>query len=224
MMETLKKAKRVKAVCSDEGVETIKRPRRVKTVCLDKDEEGIQLDDYMEKIHDNLYLSVTNFCGECLIHIRKYYLKDGCLKPKTEGCVFTVNQFAIFRDILHDLEERSWALTEGMPVVKYENFVGTWRVTVDVFANVGIHKFAVRKEQLVAVKKGISFPLGLFQPLFREIKNLITRFPSLASVQPCYKSLHTPLGGCEICRPFDKYKGNNDYANNIPVIVDGKLS
>ena len=52
-METLKKAKRVKAVCSDEGVETIKRPRRVKTVCLDKDEEGIQLDEYLEKIHDN---------------------------------------------------------------------------------------------------------------------------------------------------------------------------
>ena len=78
----------------------------------------------------------ANFCGEYLIHIRKYYLKDGCLKPKTEGCVFTVNQFAIFREILHDLEERSWALEEGMPVVEYDNFVGPWRVTVDVFANV----------------------------------------------------------------------------------------
>ena len=226
MMETLKKAKRVKAVCSDEGVETIRRPRRVKTVCLDKDEEGIQLDEYLEKIHDNLYLSVANFCGEYLIHIRKYYLKDGCLKPKTEGCVFTVNQFAIFRDIRHDLEERSWALEEGMPIVEYENFVGTWRVTVDVFANVGIHKFYFNadKGQLVAVKKGISFPLGLFQSLVREINNLLTRFPSLASVQPCYKSLYTPLGGCEICRPFDKYIDNNDYANNIPVIVNGKLS
>ena len=78
-------------------------------VYIHKDEEGIQLDDYLEKIHDNLYLSVANLCGEHLIHIRKYYLKDGCFKPKTEGCVFSVNQFAIFRDILHDIEERSWA-------------------------------------------------------------------------------------------------------------------
>ena len=196
----------------------VKRPRRVKAVCLDKDEEGIQLDDYLEKIQDNLYLSVANFCGEYLIHIRKYYLKDGCLKPKTEGCVFTVNQFAIFREILHDLEERSWALEEGMPVVEYDNFVGSWRVTVDVFENVSVHKFAVRKEQLVALNKGISFPLSLFQSLVREINNLLTRFPSLVSVQPCYKTLHTPLGGCDICRPFDKYKDNNDGTSLIPSI------
>ena len=165
----------------------VKRPRRVKAVCLDKDKKGIQLDDYLEKIHDTLYLSEANFCGENLIHIREYYLKDGCLKPKTEGCLFTVNQFAIFREILHDFEERSWTLEEGMPVVEYDNFVGPRRFIVDVFANVSIHKFAVRKEQLVALYKGISFPLGLFQSLVREINNLLTRFPSLVSVQPCYK-------------------------------------
>ena len=162
-------------------------------------------------------MSVANLCGEYLIHVRKYYLKDG-LKPKTEGCVFSVNQFAIFRDILHDIEDYSWALEEGMPVVEYDNFAGLWCVIVDVFANVSIHKFAVRKEQIVALNKGISFPLGLFQPLVREINNLLSRFPSLASVQPCYKKLHTPLGGCDICRPFDKYKYNNDHAYKIPSI------
>ena len=102
----------------------------MKAVCLDKDKEGIQLDEYLEKIHDNLYLIVANFCGEYLIDIRKYCLKDGCLKPKTECVyrqpVFTVNQFAIFLEILHDLEERYWALEEGMPVVEYENFVRPW--------------------------------------------------------------------------------------------------
>ena len=123
----------MKAVSLDGGVESIKKPRRMKAVCLDTDEEGVQLDDYLEKIHDNIYLSVANFCGEYLIHIQKYYLKDGCLRPKTEGCVFSINQFAIFRDILHDLEERSWTLEQGMPVVEYENLAGPWRVTVNAF-------------------------------------------------------------------------------------------
>ena len=88
--------------------------------------------------------------------------------------------------------------------------------TVDVFENVGVHKFAVRKEQLVALNKGVSFSLSLFQSLVREINNLLTRFPSLVSVQPCYKTLHTPLGGCEICRPFDK--DNNDGTSLISSI------
>ena len=132
--------------------------------------------------------------------------------------MFSVNQFAIFRDILHDIEERSSALEQSMPVVKYQNFIGPWSVTVDVFANVSIHKFAVRKEQVVALNKGISFPLSLFQSLVREINNLLSRFPSLASVQACYKTLHTPLRGCEICRPFDTYIDNNDDAGLIPSI------
>ena len=193
-MEPVKKARKEKAVSLEEGVENIKKPRRVKTVCLDTDEEGMQLGDYLEKIHDNIYLSVANFCGEFLIHIRKYYLKDGCLRPKTEGCVLSINQFVIFRDILHDLEERSWALEQDMPVIQYENFAGPWRVTVDAFENVGIHKFyfSTDKEQVVALNKGISFSLSLFQSLLREINILLSRFPSLTSVQPCYKSLHTP--------------------------------
>ena len=87
-MDTIKWPRRVKSAV--EGVKTMKRPRRVKSLCLDKDEDGMQLDDHLEKIHDNLYLSVANFCGGYLIHIRKHYLKDGCLKPKTEGCAFSV--------------------------------------------------------------------------------------------------------------------------------------
>ena len=89
--------------------------------------------------------------------------------------MFTVNQFAIFREILHDLEERSWALEEGMPVVEYDNFVGPWRVIVDVFANSQYTQILFqRKGQLVALNKGISFPLGLFQSFFRKINILLT--------------------------------------------------
>ena len=126
--------------------------------------------------------------------------------------MFSISQFAIFRDILSDIEERCWALEEAMPVVEYKNFVGPWRVSVDVFGNIGIWKFYFneRKEELIALNKGISFPLNLFRPLNPEIANLLTRFSSLMSTQPCYKTLHSPLGGCDICQPFDKYRDNDN--------------
>ena len=64
-----------------------------------------------------------------------------------------------------------------MSVLEYDNFVGPWHVIDDVFANVSIHKFTVLKEKLVALNKGISFPLGLFQSLVREIKKTSDSFP-----------------------------------------------
>ena len=109
------------------------------------------------------------------------------------------------------IESRYWALEEGLSLRPFEQFVGPWKLNVDIFGNINVfkHYYDPASGQLMPSKKGISFPLSYYRPLTREIYNLLERFPILKSIVACNKSVHNPSDKCDICDPFDKFRTCN---------------
>ena len=174
------------------------------------------LSDYLEKIAGDVYLGISEFCGDNYISVRRYYT-DGCgdLRSRKEGAALTLGQFAIFLDSMPEIESRYWGMEEGLSVSPFEQYVGPWKLNIDIFGNFSIwkHYYNQMRRQLVPLNKGISFPLSYYRPLAREIYNLLERYPTLKHALPCYKSTHSPLEKCVNCSPFERYMGIGD--NNI---------
>ena len=142
------------------------------------------------------------------MHLRRFYSDcDWNLRPRKEGASLTLDQFAILVDTMSEIESRYWALEEGLSVSLFEQFVGPWKLKIDIFGNFSIwkHCYNRTKNQLVPLNKGISFSLSYYRPLAREIYNLLERYSSLKHTLPCYKSTHSTLEKCEICHPFKRY-------------------
>ena len=180
---------------------------------MDKYEECPPLlADYLEKIAGDIYLAVTEFSGENYVSIRRYFTdRDGNLRPRKEGALLTLPQFAILVDSMSEIESRYWGMEEGLSLRPFEQFVGPWKMNIDIFGNFSIWKqyFNQTKNQLVPLNKGISFPLSYYRPLAREIYNLLERYSSLKHALPCYKSMHSPLEKCDICTPFERFRSVN---------------
>ena len=146
-----------------EIMETIRKVRRVETVRVDKYEECPPLlGDHLEKIAGDIYLGVTEFSGENYVSIRRYFTdRDGNLRPRKEGVSLTLPQFAILVDSMSEIESRYWGMEEGLSLRPFEQFVGPWKMNIDIFGNFSIweHYYNQTKNQLVPLNKGISFPL-----------------------------------------------------------------
>ena len=171
------------------------------------------LSDYLEKITGDIYLTLGEFCGENYVSVRRYYTdRDGNLIPRKEGVALTLGQFAILVDSMSEIESRYWAFEEGLSVSPFVQYVGPWKISIDIFGNLSFwkHYYDQTKNQLVPLKKGISFPLAYYRPLAREIYNLLERYPTLKHALPCYKSTHSPIEKCDNCSSFDRYKPNTD--------------
>ena len=188
-------------------MEPVRKVRRVETVRVDE-ECPILLSDYLEKIAGEVYISVTEFSGENFVHLRRYYTdRDGNLRPRKEGAALTLGQFAMLVDSMYEIEFRYWALEEGLPVSPFEQYVGPWKLNIDVFGNFSIwkHYYNQTKNQVVQLNKGISFPLSYYGSLAREIYKLLERYPTLKHALPCYKSTHSPIEKCDNCYPFERF-------------------
>ena len=170
------------------------------------------LSDYLEKIAGDIYLAVTEFSGENYVNIRRYYSdRDGDLRSRKEDASMTLGRFAILIDPMSEIESRYWALEEGLSLRPFKQFVGPWKLNIDIFGNCSIwkHYYNQTKNQLVPFNKGISFPLSYYRPLAREIYNLLERYTVLKHALPCYKSTHSPLEKCDICHPFERFRPDN---------------
>ena len=100
-------------------METIRKVRRVEAVRVDE-ECPILLSDYLEKIAGDIYLTLSEFCGDNYVSIRRFYTdRDGNLKPRKEGAALSLGQFAILVDSMSEIESRYWALEEGLSVVPF---------------------------------------------------------------------------------------------------------
>ena len=83
-----------------EIMETIRKVRSVEAVRLDE-ECPMLLSDYLEKIAVDIYLTLSEFCGENYVSIRRYYTDcDGNLRPRKEGAALSLGQFAILVDTM----------------------------------------------------------------------------------------------------------------------------
>ena len=104
------------------------------------DEEcPILLSDYLEKIAGDIYLTLSEFCGDNYVSIRRFYTdRDGNLKPRKEGAALSLGQFAILVDSMYEIESRYWASEEGLSVVPFEQYLGPWKLNIDVFGNFSI--------------------------------------------------------------------------------------
>ena len=178
------------------------------------DEEcPILLSDYLEKIAGDIYLTLSEFCGENYVSIRRFYTdRDGNLKPRKEGAALSLGQFAILVDSMPEIESRYWASEEGISVSPFVQYAGTWKLNIDIFGNFSIwkHYYDQTKNQLVPLNKGITFPLSYYRMLAREIYHLLERYPTLKHALPCYKSTHSIREKCDKCSSFDRYKPNTD--------------
>ena len=190
-------------------METVRNVRRVNAVRVEKYEEcPILLSDYLKKIAGDIYLAVMEFSGENYVSIRRYYTdRDGNLRPRKEGAALSLGQFAILVDSMSEIESRYWALEEGLSLRPFEQFVGPWKLNIDIFENFSIwkHYYNQTKNQLVPLNKGIPFPLSYYRPLAREIYNLLERYTALKNALPCYNSTHSPLEKCDICHPIRSF-------------------
>ena len=82
---------------------------------MDDEECPPLLSDYLEKIAGDIYIAVSEFCGENFVSIRRFYTdRDGNLRPRKEGAALTQPQFAILVDSMYEIESRYWALKEGL--------------------------------------------------------------------------------------------------------------
>ena len=119
-------------------MEPVRKVRRVETVPVDE-ECPILLSDYLEKIAGEVYIAVTEFSGENFVHLRRYYTdRDGNLRPRKEGAALTLGQFAMLVDSMYETEFRYWALEEGLPISPFEQYVGPWKLNIDIFGNFSI--------------------------------------------------------------------------------------
>ena len=204
-------------------METIRKVRRVETVRVDIEECPLLLSDYLEKIAEDIYLTLSKFYCENFVSIRRYYTdRDGNLRPRKEGAALTLEQFAILVDSMSEIESRYWASEEGLSVSPFVQFIGPWKLNIDIFGNLSIwkHYYNQTKNQLVPLNKGISFPLSYYRPLAREIYNLLERYPTLKHAFPRYKSTHSPLEKCKICHPFEPYIPKADEVFSIESLAN----
>ena len=171
------------------------------------------LADYLEKIAVDIYPTLSEFCGENYVFIRRYYTdRDGNLRPRKKGAALSLGQFAILVDSMYEIESRYWASEEGLSLSPFEQYVGPWKLNIDIFGNFSIrkHYYDQTKNQLIPLNKGITFPLSYYRTLAKEIYHLLERYPTLKHAFPCYKSMHSPIEKCNNCSPFDRYKPNTD--------------
>ena len=177
-------------------METIRKVKRVDAVRVDE-ECPILLSDYLEKITGDIYLTLGEFCGENYVSVRRYYTdRDGNLRPRKEGTALTLGQFAIFVDSMSEIESRYWSFEEGLSVSPFVQYVGPWKMNIDIFGNFSIWKqyFTTKpRTSWYRLNKGISFPLSYYRQLAREIYHLLERYPTLKHALPCYKSTHSPI-------------------------------
>ena len=165
---------------------------------MDKYEDyPLLLSDYLENIVGDLYMTVNEFEGENYIHIRRFYTdRGGNLRPRKDGCSFTISQIPMLLETMGHIESRYWALDEGISLRPFEQFVGPWKFNVDIFGNINVfkHYYDPASGQLMPSKKGISFLLIHYRPLAREIFNLLERFPILKSMVALQQVRTQPLG------------------------------
>ena len=117
-------------------MQTIRKVGRVEAVRVEDEKCPALLSDYLEKIAGNIYLTVTEFSGENYVSIRRYYTdREGDLRPRKEGASMTLCQFAILIDSMSEIESRYWSLEEGLSLRPFEQFVGPWKLNIDIFGN-----------------------------------------------------------------------------------------
>ena len=178
------------------------------------DEEcPILLSDYLEKSAGDIYLTLSEFCGDNYVSTRRFYTdRDGNLRPRKEGAALSLGQFAILVDSMFEIESRYWALEEGLSVSPFVQYVGPWKLTIDILGNLSIwkHYYDPTKNQLIPLHKCITFSLSYYRPLAREIYKLLERYPTLKHALPCYESTHSLSEKCDNCSSFDRYKPNTD--------------
>ena len=145
-------------------METIRKVRRVETVRVDKYEDyPLLLSDCLKNIVGDLYMTVNEFEGENYIHIRRFYTdRGGNLRPRKDGCSFTISQVPMLLETMGHIESRYCAMEEGLTLRPFEQFVGPWKFNVDIFGNINVfkHYYDPASDQLMPSKKGISFPLS----------------------------------------------------------------
>ena len=79
---------------------------------------------------------MTEFSGENYVCIRRYFTdRDGNLRPRKEGASLTLPQFAILVDSMSEIESRYWSDGEGLSLRPFEQFVGPWKMNIDIFGN-----------------------------------------------------------------------------------------
>ena len=138
-------------------METIRKVRRVEAVRVDEECPTL-LSDYLEKITGDIYLTLGEFCGENYVSVRRYYTdRDGNLRPKKEGVALTLGQFAILVDSMSEIESRYWAFEEGLSVSPFVQYVGPWKISIDIFGNLSFwkHYYDQTKNLLMPLNKGI---------------------------------------------------------------------
>ena len=194
-------------------METVRKVRRVEAVRVDKYEDcPLLLSDYLENIVGDWYMTVNEFEGENYIHIRRFYTDRGRnLRPRKDGCLFTISQVPMLLETMGHIESRYRALEGGVSLRPFEQFVAPRKFNVDILGNINVfkHYYNPASGQLMPSKKRISFLLIHYRPLAREIFNLLERFPILKSIVACNKSVHNPFDKCDICDPFDNFRTCN---------------
>ena len=150
--------------CFNEIMETIRKVKRVDAVRVDE-ECPILLSDYLEKFAGDIYLTLSEFCGDNYVSIRRYYTdRDGNLRPRKEGAALSLGQFAILVDSMYEIESRYWAFEEGLSVSPFVQYVGPWKLSIDVFGNFSIWKhYYNQTKNLLMSEQGYYFPVDVLQ-------------------------------------------------------------
>ena len=146
-------------------METIRKVRKVEAVRVDEECPTL-LSDYLEKITGDIYLTLGEFCGENYVSVRRYYTdRDGNLRPRKEGVALTLGQFAILVDSMSEIESRYWAFEEELSVSPFVQYVGPWKISIDIFGNLSIwkHYYDQTKKSFHASEQGHFFSFVVLQ-------------------------------------------------------------
>ena len=131
-------------------METVRKVRRVETVRVDKYEDyPLLLSDYLKNIVGDLYMTVNEFEGENYIHIRRFYTdRGGNLRPRKDGCSFTINQIPMLLETMGHIESRYWAMDERLSLRPFEQFVGPWKFNVDILETLAYSNITTTQRQV----------------------------------------------------------------------------
>ena len=120
-------------------MDTMEKVRRLESRRVDNEEWPMLLSDYLENIVENLYLTVKEFEGENYMHIRKFFTdREVNLRPRKDGYLFTIEEILFLLYSMGQIESCYWAMEEGLSLKPYEQFIGPWKLSIDIYRNINI--------------------------------------------------------------------------------------
>jgi len=157
----------------------------------------------------NRYVTLTNYLGAELIHIREYDTSevDGNGQyeyPTKSGVCLNAKRLKILKNCLDDIDDNLKAQQQGV-TTNYKTHLGAAiYASVGTYNGVDLRRYWIPEgqENEVPTRCGIFIPASQWPSLKRKLTELLATHPHLEEVDECFHQNQLGMMDCRECNPF----------------------